>query len=67
MKTASSSPPTNRSRRRESVNRSDGRERMQETAALLKMLSLGNRQVEAGQVQPAAEVIAQLRKRLQAD
>ena len=40
---------------------------MQETVALLKMLALGNRQIEAGQVQPAGEVIARLRKRQHAD
>ena len=38
-------------------------ERMRETVALLKILALGNRQVEAGRVQPAAEVIARLRER----
>ena len=38
-------------------------ERMQETIALLKILALGKRQVEAGRVQPAAQVIARLRKR----
>ena len=36
-------------------------ERMQESVALLKMLALGNRQIEAGQVQPAGKVVAQLR------
>ena len=41
-------------------------EQMQETVALLKILALGNRQIEAGQVQPAADVIARLRKRRQA-
>ena len=35
----------------------------QETMALLKMLALGNRQIEAGQVQPAEDVIARLRER----
>ena len=44
----------------------DSFEQMQETVALLKILALGNRQIEAGQVQPAADVIAQLRKRRQA-
>ncbi len=44
----------------------DSYEQMQETVALLKILALGNRQIEAGQVQPAADVIAQLRKRRQA-
>ena len=41
----------------------DSYEQMQETVALLKILALGNRQIEAGQVQPAADVIARLRKR----
>ena len=44
----------------------DSYERMQETVSLLKILSLGNRQIEAGQVEPAAEVIARLRTRRQA-
>ena len=44
----------------------DSYERMQETISLLKILALGNRQIEAGQVEPAAEVIARLRKRRQA-
>ena len=35
----------------------------QETMALLKILALGNRQIEAGQVEPAAAVIARLRER----
>ena len=39
----------------------DSHERMQESVALLKMLALGNRQIEAGQVQPAGRVVAQLR------
>ena len=38
-------------------------EQTQETMALLKILALGGRQVEAGQVQPAADVIARLRER----
>ena len=41
----------------------DGYERMQETVALLKMLALGDRQVEAGRVQPAVAVVARLRER----
>ena len=41
----------------------DSFETAQETMALLKILALGNRQIEAGQVQPAAEVIARLRER----
>ena len=43
----------------------DTYERMQETVALLKILALGARQVEAGQVHPAVEVIARLRERSQ--
>ena len=38
-----------------------------ETLALRKILELGDRQIEAGQVQPAADVFARLRKRYQAD
>ena len=38
-------------------------EQTQETLALLKILALGSRQIEAGQVQPAADVIARLRER----
>ena len=45
----------------------DSYERTQETVALLKMLALGNRQIEAGQVQPAGKVVAQLRDRRRAD
>ncbi len=45
----------------------DSYEQMQESMALLKMLALGNRQIEAGRVQPAAEIIARLRKHRQAD
>ena len=41
----------------------DSFEKTQETMALLKMLALGNRQIDAGQVQPAAEAIARLRER----
>ena len=44
----------------------DSYEQMQETIALLKMLTLGNRQVEAGRVRPAADAIARLRERQQA-
>lgn len=36
-------------------------EQTQETLALLKILALGNRQIEAGRVQPATEVIEKLR------
>ena len=38
-------------------------EETQETLALLKILALGNRQIAAGQVQPAADVVAKLRER----
>ena len=41
----------------------DGFEKTQETMALLKMLALGNRQIEAGQVEAAADVITRLRER----
>ena len=40
----------------------DSYERTQETVALLKILALGDRQVEAGRVSPAGEVVARLRK-----
>ena len=38
-------------------------EQTQEALALLKILALGNRQVEKGRVQPADEVINRLRTR----
>lgn len=38
-------------------------EQTQETMALLKMLALGTRQIEEAKVQPAADVVARLRKR----
>ena len=44
----------------------DSYEEAQETVALLKILALGSRQIEAGQVQPAADVITRLRKRRRA-
>lgn len=37
-------------------------EQTQETLALLKILALGNRQIEEGKVEPAAEVIGRLRE-----
>ena len=40
----------------------DSFEKMQETMALLKILALGNQQIEAGQVESAANVIARLRE-----
>ena len=45
----------------------DSYEQMQETLALLKVLALGNREVETGQVRAAADVIAELRETLRAD
>lgn len=41
----------------------DSYERMQETLSLLKILALGNHQIEAGQVRSAGDVIASLRTR----
>ena len=38
-------------------------EKTLETMALLKVLALGSRQIEAGQVEPAGEVIERLRNR----
>ena len=43
----------------------DTYEQTQETMALLKILALGSRQIEAGRVQPAADLIAWLRERRQ--
>ena len=43
----------------------DSYEQMQETVSLLKILALGSRQIEASQVQPAADVIRRLRGRHQ--
>jgi prevent-host-death family protein len=40
-------------------------EQTQETLALLKILTLGNRQVEEGKVQPATQVFGHLRERQQ--
>ena len=40
----------------------DSYEQTQETVALLKVLALGIRQVEAGRVQPAADVATRLRE-----
>ena len=39
------------------------RERQQEAEALLQILALGEREIEAGQTEPAEEVIARLRQR----
>lgn len=38
----------------------DGSQQVQEPEALLETLALGNRQIEAGRVRPAADVVAQL-------
>jgi prevent-host-death family protein len=38
-------------------------EQTQDTLALLKILALGNRQIEEGKVQPAEKVIKRLRER----
>ena len=38
-------------------------EQTQETMALLRILALGSRQIEAGRVQPAADVVERLRER----
>ena len=45
----------------------DSYERMQESLALLRILAMGSRQIEAGHVQPAADVIARLRESARAD
>ncbi len=39
----------------------------QETLALLKILALGQRQVENGQVHPAADVISRIRRQKETD
>lgn len=41
----------------------DSYEQTQETMALLKILALGNRQIEKGKVEPAADVFKHLRER----
>ena len=41
----------------------DSFERTQETMALLKMLVMGSRQIEASKVQPATDVLERLRQR----
>jgi prevent-host-death family protein len=38
-------------------------EQTQETMALLKILALGDRQIQEGKVEPAAEVVKRLRER----
>lgn len=39
-------------------------EQTKETLALARLLALGSRQIEAREMQPAADVIARLRERL---
>ena len=41
-------------------------EQTQETLAMLKILALGNRQIEEGKVKPAADVVKRLRQSRQA-
>ena len=41
----------------------DSYERTRETVALLKILAMGNEQVDSGRLQTAAEVVARLRTR----
>lgn len=41
-------------------------EQTQETLAMLKILALGNRQIEEGKVQPAADVVKRIRQSRQA-
>ena len=41
-------------------------EKTQETLALLKILALGNREIEEGRTRPATDVFTDLRKRLDA-
>lgn len=38
-------------------------EEIQETMALLKILAIGNREIEAGELSPAADVIRRLREK----
>ncbi|MCY3932869.1 MAG: hypothetical protein OXH70_14265 [Acidobacteria bacterium] len=52
---------------KDEVSTKPGQAQTAETLALLKILKLGDRQIEAGQVQPAADVFARLRKRYQTD
>ncbi len=42
-------------------------EELQETMALLKLLALGNREIEEGRVQPADDVFRRLRARREPD
>jgi prevent-host-death family protein len=42
-------------------------EETQETLALLKILALGNQEIEAGKIRPVAEVVARLRAKQNAN
>ena len=42
-------------------------EETQETLALLKILALGNQEIEAGKVKPVADVVTRLRARRRAE
>ena len=42
----------------------DKYKQMQQTMALLKILALGNKQIEEGKVQPAADVFKRIRERV---
>lgn len=42
-------------------------EETQETLALLKILALGNREIDAGKVKPAADVVARIRAKRAAE
>jgi len=55
-------------KRRRAVQRHDrikqiGDQQIRETLALLKILVVGDRQIAAGEVQPAAKVVGRLRER----
>ena len=54
-------PSAKNSENKVTVQDIDDYDQMQESVALLTMLALGNRQIEAGLVQPAAEVVSRLR------
>ncbi len=52
-------PPVKRSRQIKPTSNAQ----TEQTLALLEILALGDRQIAAGRVQPAAEIIARLRER----
>ncbi len=45
----------------------DNDKQTNQTLALLKILALGNKQIEEGKVQPAADVFKRIRERSQMD